>query len=598
MTERDPYERLDHFLPRPAEVEIEGYDLLGPLGEGGFGRVFRARQLAFDREVAVKVLNASGLHDDTARRFERECRAVGSLSGHPNIVTVLDSGITSWGRPFIVMDHMAGGSFAQRLARGDRLDVLAATETVVKICGAVETAHRGGILHRDIKPENVLLSAYGEPKLGDFGVASIPDGYQTHTGVITASLAHAAPETLEGGRATPAVDIYALGSTLFMLITGRPAFASEEHSGLQSLIARTLTQPVPDLRAEGVPDQICGVIEKAMAKEPGERYATAAALGDALRAAQADLGVSPTEMVLAEPSPELVAQAATYASDGLTGSRTQIRNRPVLSPAAPAARRRPLWKSPLVAASLLLLLAAGTGSALTARQSRDVPVAATSASGDSEDSSETAPEVGSVDTKPKQRVADASAQRPRPRRDGAGAAGSVYGGNVSIPSSGGGETSTTGSPGGSSAGGGAAASNDGGGGATSGSGGSGGGGGGTSEPKPDPVPVATLQLWHLFSDDRYYFTSDQGEKNRASGYYSGSHVEAVVWESGGSGMRRICFGDGRCGGWVYAEPPEGLATRPLYSFIARHGDYYTTNPDEIPPGYSGYRLYVFGYVPR
>ncbi|MDP9066744.1 MAG: serine/threonine protein kinase [Actinomycetota bacterium] len=597
MTERDPYERLDHFLPPAEDLGIEGYEILGPLGEGGFGRVFRARQLAFDRDVAVKVLNASGLQEETARRFERECRAVGSLSGHPNIVTVLDSGITPWGRPYIVMDHMAGGSLAQGRADGRGADAFAATAIIVKICGAVETAHRAGILHRDIKPENLLLSAYGEPKLGDFGVASIPDGYQTRTGAITASLAHAAPEVLEGGRATPAVDIYALGSTLFTLISGRAPFASEEHSGLQSLIARTLTQPVPDLRADGVPDEICSVIEKAMAKDPAARYATAAALGDALRDAQRALGLQPTEMVLAEPSPELLAHALSSAADDL--SRTQIRKRPVLSPPAPPSAPRPWWRSPLIAAAVLLLLAAATASALNLRGTGETGTPAAALTTSQPDASATPPEVASIEDGGK--APDRRSRRPKSLKTGRGDK-TQHAGGVTIPSAGGGATGgSTSGGGGSSTGDGAAPTSGGGGGSAGGGGGStggSGGGGGSSEPKPDPIPIPTVELWHLWSDDRYYFTTDQGDRAEVQGHYSNWHREAVVWEYGGSGMRRICFGDGRCGGWVYAEPPEGMSTRPLYAFSARYGDYYTINPDEIPAEYSGYRLYVFGYVPR
>jgi serine/threonine-protein kinase PknK len=289
--------------PDPGELGIEGITDPVEIGRGGFGVVYRARQPALHRTVAVKLV-ATGVLDDRARdRFERELHAMGTLSGHPNIVTIYDSGFTSDGRPFIVMDHMAGGSVADRLARG-LLPWQEAATVGVKVAAALETAHRAGVLHRDIKPENILISSYGEAKLGDFGIARVQGGPETRTGIVTASMSHASPEILSGGRPSIGSDVYALGSTLFTMLAGSPAFFRDTDESLVPMITRIAIDPVPDLRSRGVPDDVCRVIERAMAKEPGDRFPSAAALGRALQDAQRRAGVTPTELLISNEGVE------------------------------------------------------------------------------------------------------------------------------------------------------------------------------------------------------------------------------------------------------------------------------------------------------
>lgn len=589
-----PYDRLRHFLPETDELGLEGYKVLQPIGEGGFGRVFKARQLAFDRDVAIKVLSATGFQEETARRFERECLAIGALSGHPNIVTIYDSGISAWGRPFIVMEHMNGGSLGQKLASEGAFDPANATDIMLKIAGAVETAHRSGVLHRDIKPENLLLSAYGEPKLGDFGVASIPGGYQTHTGAITASLLHAAPEVLEGARATAAADVYALGSTLFTLLTGRAAFRAADEAGLQGLIVRTLTQPVPDLRDEGIPHEICEVIETAMAKDPSARYASAAAFGAALQQAQRAVGLPVSDMVLADPPPVAIQMPVAA---GWSESRTQIRERVVVPPPSPPPpARRPVWRSPVTAAAVVLILTVATAGTLTMRSRRPAPSAARGPTGIAPTHQRLNSEIaerGAAAPEKRRRASKVERKRRarRTRRGGtiAFAGGSGGGTGSSAPGAG---PSTSGPTNTYSSGGGGSQSSGGGGGSTSG-----GSGSQDDPPKPAPPPSANLILYHLYSENGdYAYTTSTGELTQRAAHYDDYHREAAIWDSGGSGMRRLCYGDGRCGGWVYIQKPAGLRTRPLYSFIGPQGDYYTTNQGEIPSQYSGYRVYLYGYV--
>ncbi|MFE3733057.1 protein kinase, partial [Nocardia sp. NPDC059154] len=178
----------------------------------------------------------------------------------------------------------------------------------VKIAGALESAHRLGILHRDVKPGNILLTDYGEPALTDFGIARIAGAFQTDTGTVAGSPAFTAPEVLEGQDSTPAADVYGLGATLFCALTGHAAFERRSGENVVTQFLRITTQPVPDLRDSGIPDDVSAVVAAAMSRDPGERP-SAAALGEAIRQAQRRLGFTVDEMALhAEPAPERQAR--------------------------------------------------------------------------------------------------------------------------------------------------------------------------------------------------------------------------------------------------------------------------------------------------
>ncbi len=270
---------------------IDGFTDLVEVGRGGFGTVFRARQLDPARDVAIKVLPDVRADSDAYGRFTREFQALAAVGGHPNIATVHACGVTADGSGYLALELLDGGSLGERLRAGTAPWADAAAWGV-QLAGALETAHRAGITHRDIKPENVLFDAAGTPKLVDFGIAGVPGAYRTATGSVTLTLAHAAPEVVAGGRGGVPGDVYSLASTLYAAIAGGAAFAADTDETLVPMLARIATAPVPDLRPQGVPDAVCSALERAMAKDPVDRPASAEAFGMSLQAALAREGVA------------------------------------------------------------------------------------------------------------------------------------------------------------------------------------------------------------------------------------------------------------------------------------------------------------------
>jgi serine/threonine protein kinase/N-acetylneuraminic acid mutarotase len=304
-----------------AELAAAGFDDAVEVGRGGGGVVYRCFQKSLGRTVAIKVL-ASDLEEDDRERFLREGYAMGALSGHPNIVNILQVGVTESHRPFIVMPYHAVGSLAQRVQREGRIAWPEALRLGVKLCGALETAHRTGTLHRDVKPANVLFNEYGEPQLSDFGTARIAGGYKTVTGFFTGTLSYTAPEVLAGNPPTVAADVYSLGATLYALIAGGPPHERKADEDLIAHYLRITSTPVPDLRPAGIPTDVCAAIEKAMSKEPGERQASAAEFGRELQLAQRHNGLTADPMALSEPGGQLEQTGGTQATP-LSGSAGQ-----------------------------------------------------------------------------------------------------------------------------------------------------------------------------------------------------------------------------------------------------------------------------------
>ncbi|MBO0864887.1 MAG: protein kinase, partial [Mycobacterium sp.] len=341
-----------------AELEAEGYHDAEPVGRGGFGVVYRCNEPALDRVVAVKVLS-SDPDDADLEHFNREQRAMGRVSGHPNIVPVLHSGLTFAGRPYIVMQYHRRDTLGAWIRGHGPLGVREALEIGVRLAGALETAHCAGVLHRDVKPSNVLLTAYGEPQLCDFGIARIAGSRETSSQRVVGSLAYIAPELFEGAAASVATDVYGLAATVFTVLNGDPPFRVRSGEHPLAFVRRVMAGPIPDLRAKGVPDPVCSAIELGLNIDPARRPRSAAAFGEAQRAAAKDVGLNIADVPLELPVPptdadELASGTATPVSAahsavlGLRSGGSGPFRRAHYPPSAPTRFRPPTFTRPTV----------------------------------------------------------------------------------------------------------------------------------------------------------------------------------------------------------------------------------------------------------
>jgi eukaryotic-like serine/threonine-protein kinase len=302
------------------------YVLGRELGSGGMARVVAAHDRLLDREVAVKLLSAPA--DRAARtRFLQEARSAARLS-HPDAVSVFDTGEHE-GQPFIVMELIHGETLGDLLDREGQLEVEVAVAITLGVLDVLAAAHREGMVHRDVKPGNVLLPSDGGVKLADFGIAKAMDEATTGltaTGTVVGTATYLAPELVEGGRATPASDVYSVGCLLYALLAGRPPFTGD--SALAVAYAQRHT-PVPPIesRRPGVPDELRAVFGRALAKDPSVRYPDAAGMraalldGDAAAPATVPLAAAAAQR---EPTavlpPEGPVAAGPERRRGLTGS--------------------------------------------------------------------------------------------------------------------------------------------------------------------------------------------------------------------------------------------------------------------------------------
>jgi tetratricopeptide (TPR) repeat protein len=270
--------------PEPVPLpRIPGYEILGQLGQGGMGVVYKAYQLSLKRTVALKMLLA-GSHATPAllARFRAEAEAVARLQ-HPHIVQIYEVGEAE-GRPYFALEYIDGGSLAQRL-RGMPQPPRQAAVWVRTLAQAIHFAHERGIIHRDLKPANVLRSADETLKVTDFGLAKQLSGPadKTRTGEVFGTPSYMSPEQAGGvtKKIGPAIDVYALGAILYELLTGRPPFLNE--SPFETVRQVLTEEPVRPRRLEPkVPADLETVCLQCLHKEPRKRYATAAALADDL----------------------------------------------------------------------------------------------------------------------------------------------------------------------------------------------------------------------------------------------------------------------------------------------------------------------------
>jgi serine/threonine-protein kinase PknK len=278
---KDDSTRADYRFGIEKELAIAGFDDAVAIGRGGFGVVYRCVETALGRPVAIKVL-AQDIHGDERDRFVREQRALGALSGHPHVVQILQAEITASGRPYIVMPFHSRGSLEDVVRASGPLPWPEVAVIGVKIAGALTAAHEAGIVHRDVKPANILVTDYGEPQLGDFGIARVSGAFETRSSRFAGTPAFTPPEVLKGHPATASSDIYGLGATLFCLLTGHAAFERRSGETVVAQFIRIVNDPLPDLRQLDIPEPLARAVQEAMTADPAARPRSAAAFAETL----------------------------------------------------------------------------------------------------------------------------------------------------------------------------------------------------------------------------------------------------------------------------------------------------------------------------
>src|SRR5215510_799917 len=273
-------------MPLGPGTRLGPYEIVAPLGAGGMGEVYKARDTRLDRAVAVKVLPSHVSSDPALReRFEREARTIGALN-HPHICTLYDVGHQD-GINFLVLEHLEGQTLAERLAKG-ALPIDQALQIAIQIADALDKAHRAGIIHRDLKPGNIMLTKSGA-KLLDFGLAKVtpavvtasglsiaPTGVTpvTMQGTLLGTLQYMAPEQIEGQEADARTDTFAFGAVLYEMLTGRKAFDGRSQASLIGAILKD--EPVPLRMSQPLASPFLDrVVRKCLAKDPNERWQSA-----------------------------------------------------------------------------------------------------------------------------------------------------------------------------------------------------------------------------------------------------------------------------------------------------------------------------------
>lgn len=357
---------------------IPGFNYVRPLGSGGFARVYLYEQDMPRRVVAIKVLNKVA---QTREVFEREADAMARLSSHPSIVSIFEAGISLEGHPYLAMEYCPASMGALTKRRPAQLrDVL---DTGVRMAGALETAHRTGVLHRDIKPANVLLTTLGRPVLSDFGIAQIIGDPEVDAEQVAMSVPWSAPEIVRlEDRGGIGSEVWSLGATLYSFAAGFAPFEAHqrEQNTRTKMIARigkAQYRSIPGAQGYGPLDE---VLARALQRNPNDRFASTVEFGEALQALQRGYGydVTPLEVIATPWLPD-VGTLETRASRGpvvstVPGRRSRAEERAAhlagqrVEDTRGLKRDRPLSsaRSALLGAGVALASAAAIGAALWA----------------------------------------------------------------------------------------------------------------------------------------------------------------------------------------------------------------------------------------
>jgi serine/threonine-protein kinase len=340
-------------MPLAPGARLGAYEVLAPLGAGGMGEVYRARDDRLRRDVAVKVLPESVAQDpDRLRRFEQEAFAASALN-HPNILTIHDTGSEA-GAPYVVFELLEGQTLRERLGAGALLEGQA-IEYAVQIANGMAAAHEKGIVHRDLKPENIFVTRDGLVKILDFGLAKLthpePSGETseittftagTQPGVVMGTIGYMSPEQVKGLAADPRSDLFSFGAVLYEMLCGRRAFAGASSAETMSAILRD--EPMP-LRPDSTASPLERVVRRCLEKAPERRFQSARDLAFALRESSsigsASVAVPPVPAsrrttlkvaagVVALAMAVAVALDAGRVRERLFGARSRLRSLAVL----------------------------------------------------------------------------------------------------------------------------------------------------------------------------------------------------------------------------------------------------------------------------
>lgn len=346
------------------------YHIIEMLGKGGMATVYKAIQTSVNRQVAVKILPQTLLHDENfMKRFRQEAEVIARLE-HFHILPIYDYGEHD-GMPYIVMRYLEGGTLQDRIKRYSPLpwdEILLVTR---QVAGALDYAHTRNVIHRDVKPSNVLLDGEGNAYLVDFGIAKMTESTAHLTGSgIVGTPAYMAPEQSQTGPPTPSMDVYALGVTIFEMMTGQQPYRAETPI---AQIMMHIQNPIPSLRDfdTAIPPEVDEVVQRALVKDPAERYATAGELASALEEAigraggwqsSADTMIAVERGVgasvdVATPRPSPPVASATVRGDAASGATAERK-----------AGGLPGWVLPVVGVGGLLALLVVVGLIIGARE--------------------------------------------------------------------------------------------------------------------------------------------------------------------------------------------------------------------------------------
>ena len=294
--------------PPPDPDDLAGrtlgdFHVLRPLGAGGMGRVYLARQLTLDRPVALKLLRPDFAADPVARkRFEAEALAVAKL-GHPNVVQVYALGEAD-GRRYMALEYVDGRNLREYLARKGPPDLPVALSILRQVAAALGAAHEAGLVHRDVKPENVLVTRKVAVKVADFGLSrafAADAPHLTQSGIVVGTPLYLSPEQAQGKAVDHRSDLYSLGVTAYHLLAGEPPFRGKTAVDVALKHITDPPRPLAEVRPDLPPD-LCGLVHKLLAKDPADRYQAAREVLRDLARVRDGLGLTLTQPQPAAPS--------------------------------------------------------------------------------------------------------------------------------------------------------------------------------------------------------------------------------------------------------------------------------------------------------